>query len=80
MVSNDTDQKVVKSIVDIARSLDKKTIAEGVEDAATLTALGQPCSRRWLVPLRYEPRRGGACRHLARRSPLVRLRSSLSSW
>jgi diguanylate cyclase (GGDEF)-like protein/PAS domain S-box-containing protein len=39
LVSNDTDQKVVQSIVDIARSLDKKTIAEGVEDAATLTAL-----------------------------------------
>jgi diguanylate cyclase (GGDEF)-like protein/PAS domain S-box-containing protein len=39
LVSNDTDQKVVKSIVDIAHSLDKKTIAEGVEDAATLTAL-----------------------------------------
>jgi diguanylate cyclase (GGDEF)-like protein len=39
LVSNDTDQKVVRSIVDIARSLDKKTIAEGVEDAATLTAL-----------------------------------------
>jgi diguanylate cyclase (GGDEF)-like protein/PAS domain S-box-containing protein len=39
LVSNDTDQKVVKSIVDIAHSLDKKTIAEGVEDAGTLTAL-----------------------------------------
>jgi diguanylate cyclase (GGDEF)-like protein/PAS domain S-box-containing protein len=39
LVSDDTDQKVVKSIVDIAHSLDKKTIAEGVEDAATLTAL-----------------------------------------
>jgi EAL domain-containing protein (putative c-di-GMP-specific phosphodiesterase class I) len=39
LVNNDTDQKVVKSIVDIARSLDKQTIAEGVEDAATLTAL-----------------------------------------
>jgi diguanylate cyclase (GGDEF)-like protein/PAS domain S-box-containing protein len=39
LVSNDTDQKVVKSIVDIAHSLDKNTIAEGVEDAATLTAL-----------------------------------------
>jgi EAL domain-containing protein (putative c-di-GMP-specific phosphodiesterase class I) len=39
LVSNDTDQKVVKSIVDIAHSLDKKTIAEGVEDKATLTAL-----------------------------------------
>jgi EAL domain-containing protein (putative c-di-GMP-specific phosphodiesterase class I) len=39
LVTNDTDQKVVKSIVDIAHSLDKKTIAEGVEDAATLRAL-----------------------------------------
>jgi diguanylate cyclase (GGDEF)-like protein/PAS domain S-box-containing protein len=39
LVSNDTDQKVVKSIVDIAHSLGKKTIAEGVEDAATLAAL-----------------------------------------
>jgi diguanylate cyclase (GGDEF)-like protein/PAS domain S-box-containing protein len=39
LVSNDTDQKVVKSIVDVARSLDKRTIAEGVEDAATLRAL-----------------------------------------
>jgi diguanylate cyclase (GGDEF)-like protein/PAS domain S-box-containing protein len=39
LVSNDTDQTVVKSIVDIAHSLDKKTIAEGVEDAATLSAL-----------------------------------------
>ena len=39
LVSNDTDQKVVKSIVDIAHSLEKQTIAEGVEDAATLTAL-----------------------------------------
>ena len=39
LVTNDTDQKVVESIVDIAHSLDKKTIAEGVEDAATLRAL-----------------------------------------
>jgi EAL domain-containing protein (putative c-di-GMP-specific phosphodiesterase class I) len=39
LISNDTDQKVVRSIVDIAESLDKKTIAEGVEDAATLEAL-----------------------------------------
>ena len=39
LVSNDTDQKIVKSIVDIAHSLEKQTIAEGVEDAATLTAL-----------------------------------------
>jgi diguanylate cyclase (GGDEF)-like protein len=39
LATNDTDQKVVKSIVEIAHSLDKKTIAEGVEDVATLTAL-----------------------------------------
>jgi diguanylate cyclase (GGDEF)-like protein/PAS domain S-box-containing protein len=39
LISNNTDQKVVRSIVDIAESLDKKTIAEGVEDAATLAAL-----------------------------------------
>jgi diguanylate cyclase (GGDEF)-like protein/PAS domain S-box-containing protein len=39
LVSDDTDQKVVKSIVDIAHSLEKETIAEGVEDAATLKAL-----------------------------------------
>lgn len=39
LVSNDTDQKIVKSIVEIAHSLEKKTIAEGVEDLATLTAL-----------------------------------------
>ena len=39
LVVNETDQAVVKAIVEIAHSLDKKTIAEGVEDAATLTAL-----------------------------------------
>ena len=39
LVVNDTDQTVVKAVVEIAHSLDKKTIAEGVEDAATLTAL-----------------------------------------
>ncbi|MGD0453686.1 MAG: EAL domain-containing protein [Solirubrobacteraceae bacterium] len=39
LVSNDTDQQVVKSIVDIAHSLGKKTVAEGVEDAATLATL-----------------------------------------
>jgi diguanylate cyclase (GGDEF)-like protein/PAS domain S-box-containing protein len=33
------DQEVVRSIVGIARSLDKQTIAEGVEDAATLDLL-----------------------------------------
>jgi EAL domain-containing protein (putative c-di-GMP-specific phosphodiesterase class I) len=39
VVDNETDQKVVKAIVDIARSLEKKTIGEGVEDASTLAAL-----------------------------------------
>jgi diguanylate cyclase (GGDEF)-like protein/PAS domain S-box-containing protein len=39
LATNGTDQRVVESIVSIARSLDKKTIAEGVEDAATLKAL-----------------------------------------
>ena len=39
LVVNETDQAVVKAVVEIAHSLDKKTIAEGVEDAATLTAL-----------------------------------------
>jgi diguanylate cyclase (GGDEF)-like protein/PAS domain S-box-containing protein len=41
LVVNETDQKVVKAIVDIAHSLGKMTIAEGVEDAATLAALRQ---------------------------------------
>jgi EAL domain-containing protein (putative c-di-GMP-specific phosphodiesterase class I) len=39
LVSNDTDQKVVKSIVDIAHSLGKRTVAEGLEDTATVGAL-----------------------------------------
>jgi diguanylate cyclase (GGDEF)-like protein/PAS domain S-box-containing protein len=34
-----TDQEIVRSMVGIARSLGKKTIAEGVEHAATLTML-----------------------------------------
>jgi diguanylate cyclase (GGDEF)-like protein/PAS domain S-box-containing protein len=71
LVSDDTDQKVVKSIVDIAHSLDKKTIAEGVEDAATLTALkhrgvdlaqgfylGRP--KRLSPPPRSSPTRGSS--------------------
>jgi diguanylate cyclase (GGDEF)-like protein/PAS domain S-box-containing protein len=39
LAGNETDQKVVKAIVDIAHSLHKRTIAEGVEGAATLTVL-----------------------------------------
>jgi EAL domain-containing protein (putative c-di-GMP-specific phosphodiesterase class I) len=41
LVVNETDQQVVKAIVDIAHSLGKLTIAEGVENAATLAALKQ---------------------------------------
>ncbi len=39
MVFNETDRQVVNSIVKVAHSLGKLTIAEGVEDAATLQAL-----------------------------------------
>jgi diguanylate cyclase (GGDEF)-like protein len=41
MVFNDTDREVVDSITKVAHSLGKLTIAEGVEDAATLQALRQ---------------------------------------
>lgn len=39
MVFNETDRQVVNSIAKVAHSLGKLTIAEGVEDAATLQAL-----------------------------------------
>ena len=39
IASSETDQEIVKSIVAIARSLRKLTIAEGVEDAETLSIL-----------------------------------------
>jgi EAL domain-containing protein (putative c-di-GMP-specific phosphodiesterase class I) len=39
LVSDETDREVVKAIVGIAHSLGKLTIAEGVEDAATLRIL-----------------------------------------
>ena len=39
MKTDVTDQQVVKAIVGIAHSLDKLTIAEGVEDAETLALL-----------------------------------------
>lgn len=39
MVSNITDRQVVESITKVAHSLGKLTIAEGVEDAATLEVL-----------------------------------------
>jgi diguanylate cyclase (GGDEF)-like protein len=40
VVANQTDQEVVRSITEVAHSLGKQTIAEGVEDQATLDALG----------------------------------------
>ena len=39
MLRNDTDRQVVDAIAKVAHSLGKLTIAEGVEDAATLEAL-----------------------------------------
>ena len=39
LASSATDKHVVASIVDVARSLGKRTIAEGVEDEPTLTAV-----------------------------------------
>ena len=39
LATDQTDQQVVKAIVGIAHSLNKLTIAEGVEDAETLTLL-----------------------------------------
>jgi diguanylate cyclase (GGDEF)-like protein len=39
VASNATDQQVVRSITDVAHSLDKLIIAEGVENRATLDAL-----------------------------------------
>ncbi|HLM85678.1 MAG TPA: EAL domain-containing protein [Solirubrobacteraceae bacterium] len=60
MVSNDTDRHVVDSITQVAHSLGKRTIAEGVEDAATLQALrdqGVDCAQGFFVgrPQRISP-------------------------
>jgi EAL domain-containing protein (putative c-di-GMP-specific phosphodiesterase class I) len=41
MVSSENDRRLVETIVSIAKSLGKKTIAEGVEDAATFALLPQ---------------------------------------
>ncbi len=38
LATNETDKSVVASVVGVARSLGKRTIAEGVEDAASLDA------------------------------------------
>ena len=67
LVWNTTDQQVVKSINAVAHSLGKRTIAEGVEDEATLEALrglGTDCAQGWFIgrprrisrPTRFEDR------------------------
>ena len=69
MVWNPTDQQVVKSVNAIAHSLGKHTIAEGVEDEATLAALrmfGVDCAQGYHIgrperispPTRFEQARG----------------------
>jgi len=39
LAHNPSDQKIVHAIIDLARSLDLETVAEGVEDEAALTLL-----------------------------------------
>lgn len=41
LASNETDQRVVRSIADVGHSLGKRIIAEGVEDAAAAELLGR---------------------------------------
>jgi len=68
LASSETDRHVVASIVDVTRSLGKRTIAEGVEDGETLAAvraagvdfaqghhLGRP--RRLSAPTKFERER-----------------------
>jgi diguanylate cyclase (GGDEF)-like protein len=60
MVSNRTDRQLVDSITQVAHSLGKRTIAEGVEDEATLQALrdyGVDCAQGFFVgrPERISP-------------------------
>jgi len=68
LTSSETDRHVVASIVDVTRSLGKRTIAEGVENAETLAAvraagvdfaqghhIGRPT--RLSAPTRFERRR-----------------------
>jgi diguanylate cyclase (GGDEF)-like protein len=77
IVKNKTGRQVVQAIVGIAHSLDKETVAEGVEDAATMATLrnygvdfaqgyyiGRP--KRLSAPTEFERRlRSKATRHLA---------------
>jgi diguanylate cyclase (GGDEF)-like protein/PAS domain S-box-containing protein len=61
MTSNETDKQIVKSIIEIAHSHNKLTIAEGVEDAETLAmlkSLGADFAQGFLLgkPKRLSPR------------------------
>jgi diguanylate cyclase (GGDEF)-like protein len=52
ILANSTDREVVKSITDVAHSLGKRTVAEGVENAETLEVLrayGVDCAQGWFV-------------------------------
>ncbi len=52
MEQNATDREVVKSITDVAHSLGKQTVAEGVEDATTLQMLreyGVDCAQGFYI-------------------------------
>jgi EAL domain-containing protein (putative c-di-GMP-specific phosphodiesterase class I) len=52
ILANSTDREVVKSITDVAHSLGKRTVAEGVEDEETLEVLrayGVDCAQGWFV-------------------------------
>jgi diguanylate cyclase (GGDEF)-like protein/PAS domain S-box-containing protein len=65
LATSDTDQQVVKAIVAIAHSLDKLTIAEGVENAETLDllkALGVDQAQGYHLgkPTRLSPPTGSA--------------------
>jgi diguanylate cyclase (GGDEF)-like protein len=60
LTSNVTDQQVVRSITDVGHSLDKRIIAEGVEDRTTLHALrayGVDCAQGFYLgaPQRISP-------------------------
>jgi diguanylate cyclase (GGDEF)-like protein/PAS domain S-box-containing protein len=52
ILANSTDREVVKSITDVAHSLGKRTVAEGVENEETLKVLrdyGVDCAQGWFL-------------------------------
>ena len=60
VVANSTDREVVRSITDVAHSLGKRTVAEGVENQETLAAVrgyGVDCAQGFFVgpPERISP-------------------------